>query len=227
MKSTGPKNRTKVPVDKPKAPVNKTKVPKNKTKVPVDKPKVLVNKTKVPKNKTKTIQKKDAIPEKQTTQPNNKNKENVQKVTDFVTSKLGCGYAYGSEGQTLSNDLLDRLKKKFPKDVKDSTSQWLGKECYDCSGLTMKALQEAGISVHHSAHWTWTEDMKQRGDINDIPKDKLCLVFRKGSSGEMVHIGVYLGNGKVIEAKGADYGVVETDLAGSSWTNWGVPEGLE
>jgi len=69
--------------------------------------------------------------------------------------------------------------------------------------------------------------MKQRGDINEIPKDKLCLVFRKGNKGEMVHIGVYLGNGKVIEAKGADYGVVETDLEGSTWTNWGVPEGLE
>ena len=213
MKSTGPKNRTKVPV-------KKTNVPKNRTKVPV-------KKTNVPKNKTKTIEKKAIAPEKPAKLPNNKNKDNAKKVSDFVKSKLGCGYAYGSEGQNLSPDLLKRLKNKYPKDVKDSTSQWIGKECYDCSGLTMKALKEAGINVHHSAHWTWTEDMKQRGDINDIPKDKLCLVFRKGKSGEMVHIGVYLGNGKVIEAKGADYGVVETDLAGSSWTNWGVPEGLE
>jgi len=43
----------------------------------------------------------------------------------------------------------------------------------------------------------------------------------------MVHVGIYLGNGKVIEAKGADYGVVETDLSKGTLTNWRVPEGLE
>ena len=209
-KTTGPiKRKTTYPIMKSTRPTNRTTIIKKKTTVPN-------NKT------TRTI-----APVKKTTFPKNKNKDNAKKVNDFVKSKLGCGYAYGSEGQTLSPDLLKRFKKKFGKNVKDSTNKWMNIECYDCSGLVMKALKEAGINVHHSAHWTWTEDMKKRGDIKDIPNDKLCLVFRKGKSGEMVHIGVYLGNGKVIEAKGADYGVVETDLKGSSWTNWGVPEGLE
>ena len=161
------------------------------------------------------------------TLPKNKNQESTKKLIDYLKSKLGCGYAFGSEGQNLTSDFLERMKKQYPKYVKDSTKKWIGRECYDCSGLVMKALQQVGINVHHNAQWTWAEDLKQRGDIKDIPTDKLCLVFKKGDNGEMHHIGIYIGNGKVIEAKGADYGVVETDLKGGNWTNWGIPAGLE
>ena len=185
------------------------------------------------KNLVKQLQKrtqnpivKPAGPTK-TTLPKNQNQESTKKLIDFLKSKLGCGYAYGSEGQNLSSDLLNRLKSQYPNYVKDSTKQWIGKECYDCSGLTMKALQQIGINVHHNAQYTWAEDLKQKGDINSMPTDKLCLVFKRGDNGEMHHIGVYIGNGKVIEAKGADYGVVETDLKGGNWTNWGIPAGLE
>ena len=162
-----------------------------------------------------------------TTLPKNQNQESTKKIIDFLRSKLGCGYAFGSEGQKLTPELLRYFKNNFGSNVKDSTSKWMNKECYDCSGLSMKALQEAGIKVHHNAQATWANDLKQRGDINSIPTDKLCLVFKKGSNGEMHHIGIYIGNGKVIEAKGADYGVVETDLKGGNWTNWGIPAGLE
>ena len=166
-------------------------------------------------------------PVKQTALPNNKDKEKVQKIIDFLKSKLGCGYAYGSDGQTLTQNLLDQYKKDYGSNVKDSTKQWIGKECYDCSGLTEKALKEVGINVNHNAQATWKHDLKQRGDIKDIPEDKLCLVFKKGSNGTMHHIGIYIGNGKVIEAKGADYGVVETDLKDGHWTNWGMTAGLD
>lgn len=35
------------------------------------------------------------------------------------------------------------------------------------------------------------------------------------------HVGIYIGNGKVIEARGHAYGVVETNLVGRGWTSWG------
>lgn len=33
-------------------------------------------------------------------------------------------------------------------------------------------------------------------------------------------IGVYIGNGEVIEAQGTAYGVVKTELNGRGWTKW-------
>ena len=193
---------------------------KRRMKNPVVKSTVPVKQTTLPVKQTTLLV-------KQTTLPNNKNKESTLKIIDFLKSKKGCGYAFGSDGQTLTPELLSYYKRTFGNNVKDSTSKWMNKECYDCSGLTMKALKEVGINVHHNAQATWKNDLKQKGDINSIPNDKLCLVFKKSKNGEMHHIGFYIGNGKVIEAKGADYGVVETDLKGGNWSSWGIPAGLE
>lgn len=35
------------------------------------------------------------------------------------------------------------------------------------------------------------------------------------------HVGVYIGNGEVIEARGHAYGVVKTKLKDRPWVNWG------
>jgi hypothetical protein len=35
------------------------------------------------------------------------------------------------------------------------------------------------------------------------------------------HVGVYIGNGEVIEAKGHAYGVIKSKLANRGWVNWG------
>lgn len=55
----------------------------------------------------------------------------------------------------------------------------------------------------------------ERGKINTMPDMPGILVFMPG------HVGVYTGNGKVIEARGFNYGVVETDLKSRNWENWG------
>ena len=41
-----------------------------------------------------------------------------------------------------------------------------------------------------------------------------------GSVRKSGHIGVYIGNGEVIEAMGTKYGVVKTQLEGRGWTHW-------
>jgi hypothetical protein len=57
----------------------------------------------------------------------------------------------------------------------------------------------------------------EKGPINTIPEiPGLCV--RKDQ-----HIGVYIGNGQVIESKGTKYGVVQTPLKGvgaNAWTHW-------
>ena len=56
---------------------------------------------------------------------------------------------------------------------------------------------------------------KDRGAIKTIPELKGTLVFGDD------HVGVYIGNGEVIEARGHVYGVVKTRLAGRGWKYWG------
>ena len=157
----------------------------------------------------------------------NKHQKEAQIIEDFLREKLGKGYAYGTSGERLTKKLFQELKHRHGKNFKKSTKQWIMKECYDCSGLVMRALQKVGIKLPHNAKEAWNSNSwKEKGDIKNIPKDKLCIVYRKGSDG-MEHTGIYLGNGKVIEAKGADFGVVETSLKEGHWTNFGVPNGLD
>lgn len=54
----------------------------------------------------------------------------------------------------------------------------------------------------------------EKGTIDTIPEIPGLAVWHEG------HIGIYIGGGKVIEAMGTKYGVVETELAGRGWTHW-------
>jgi len=53
-----------------------------------------------------------------------------------------------------------------------------------------------------------------KGTIDTMPEIPGIAVWHDG------HIGVYIGNGEVIEAMGTQYGVVKTQLAGRGWTHW-------
>lgn len=95
-----------------------------------------------------------------------------------------------------------------------------GERVHDCAGLIKgylwsdtptsvpkyNASQDVGNLLNHC---------KEQGTINTIPDIAGVLVFMQG------HVGVYIGNGKVIEARGHAYGVVETNLVGRGWKNWG------
>ena len=71
-----------------------------------------------------------------------------------------------------------------------------GPDTFDCSGLTMRAWEQAGVYLSHYTGAQWAET--RRVAIADLmPGD---LVFF-GSTGETSHhVGLYVGNGQMIEA---------------------------
>lgn len=54
----------------------------------------------------------------------------------------------------------------------------------------------------------------RKGSIEAMPDTPGLAVWKSG------HIGVYIGNGEVIEAMDTRYGVVKTKLQGRGWTHW-------
>ena len=81
--------------------------------------------------------------------------------------------------------------------------QWgaAGPGSFDCSGLTMVALAQAGISVTHNANAQW-----QQTKAHPVAENQLApgdLVFYTGSDGSLTapgHVGIYVGNGEIIDA---------------------------
>jgi cell wall-associated NlpC family hydrolase len=72
-----------------------------------------------------------------------------------------------------------------------------GKLGFDCSGLTMYALAKNGISVPHLASAQAQLGAKVNSVSEAWPGD---LVFYEGSATNPQHVGIYAGNGKMIDA---------------------------
>lgn len=148
-------------------------------------------------------------------------------LVGYAKVQLGKPYWYGTFGNTASAALLKMKREQYPAYYDQSkykvlfTSQF-GERVHDCVGLIKGYLwSETPTSkpVYNAAQDVSANGMlgvcKERGKISTLPEIPGTLVFMKG------HIGVYIGNGYVIEAKGHDSGVVQTKVKGRGWTDWG------
>ncbi|MEU9891302.1 C40 family peptidase [Sphaerisporangium sp. NPDC051011] len=74
-----------------------------------------------------------------------------------------------------------------------------GPRAYDCSGLTMRAWQRAGIALPHWTGTQWTAGPKialsslRRGDL-------LFFGRRTRDPGTIRHVGIYIGAGQMVHA---------------------------
>lgn len=156
-------------------------------------------------------------------------KTKAQAVVDYCESRIGSGYIWGTSGQMCTQALIEQQKKAYPEYVDENVvKKWIGKQVYDCAGFTrMAMLNAAGIKIVSGATSQWNKtNWAQKGTIDSLPKDKVCLLYRWNGS-NMQHTGVYCGNGYFIDARGSNTGVVKNKLGTYSWTHWGIPEGLE
>lgn len=144
-------------------------------------------------------------------------------LVEYAKAQLGLPYWYGTYGLTATKKLYDSKKKQYPKQYQwDCPANQLGKRVHDCVGLikgylwsdTPTSTPKYNANQDVSANGMLNV-CKEKGPIDTIPDIPGILVFLPG------HVGVYIGNGYVIEAKGHAYGVVKTRLAGRGWKNWG------
>lgn len=114
-------------------------------------------------------------------------------------------------------------RKEYPEyyEANDFESQY-GKRVFDCSGLIKGYLWSN--TFNEELRYNSLEDYnsgdffklcKIKGDIRDLPDILGLLLFFPG------HVGVYVGEGKAIEARGHDFGVIETRVIDRPWKNWG------
>jgi cell wall-associated NlpC family hydrolase len=75
--------------------------------------------------------------------------------------------------------------------------QWggAGPDSFDCSGLTMMAWQQAGVYFPHLAQDQY--DMTQRISVADASPGDLIFF---GTPSNVYHVGLYVGNGQMIDA---------------------------
>ena len=158
----------------------------------------------------------------------------------WIKKHVGDGYVYGTIGQTCTTALLKQCQSQYGASMgegyyqsngdytKGRCGKWLNKWVCDCSGLIKSARKAIdGTWKDVSAQGTYDQCVK-RGLINTMPLTPGCTVYIWSASKNRIgHVGMYIGAGQVIEARGVDYGVVITKLSGRAWTHWGLLNWLE
>ena len=145
-------------------------------------------------------------------------------LVEYAKAQLGKPYWYGAFGQAASKDIYNMYKGMYPSNYKwDFTPEVVGQKVHDCVGLIKGYLwcdNPKDTTPKYNSKQDKSADMMRdvctiTGSISSIPEIPGMLVFLNG------HVGVYIGNGEVIEARGHAYGVVKTKLANRSWKVWG------
>jgi len=137
------------------------------------------------------------------------------------------GYVWGTYGDILTKLLLDYKLEQYPDGVGNYEefirSNWLGVRTTDCVGLIKgygwldPSTLEYGYETNGMPDIGADSMYKSAavfGPMDTMPDIPGLAVWKSG------HIGIYVGNGKVIEAMGTKYGVVKTKLSERSWTAW-------
>jgi len=130
-------------------------------------------------------------------------------LIDFAASKIGTPYVYGMKGAVMTRAKYNWLKKTYGSLVWDSDVKKVGKVCTDCSGLISWYTGKEKSSSMFKAE---AKVVHPISTVENAPVG--AAVWRKG------HIGIYVGKGYAIEARGSAYGVVKTKIAKRDWTHW-------
>lgn len=154
-------------------------------------------------------------------------------VREFIACVLiplreAWGYIYGYAGVIWTAELQDRIEKTTDANRAASRqygSQWIGRKVCDCSGLIRWALRQLGADIVHHARYQYTDHCRAKGRLvsgrreDGQPILPGTCVFLQGDQERIHHVGVYVGGGICVEAKGARYGVVTSKL--DHWDHWG------
>ena len=143
-------------------------------------------------------------------------------LVEYAKAQLGKPYLYGTFGQAASKELYEQKKKQYPNYYTTPYNGTTAK-VHDCVGLIKGYLwcdsANDTTPVYDSAQDKSANGMrsacKTKGEMSTMPDVPGLLVFYNN------HVGVYIGGGEVIEARGRKYGVVKTKLADRPWTSWG------
>lgn len=139
----------------------------------------------------------------------------------------GWGYVWGSYGEVLTQKALNSKAKQYPDEVGGKAgfikAHWLGRRTADCIGLikgygwldTQTGTIEYGTNgMPDIGADTMYENATEKGTIDTLPEIPGLALWHSG------HIGIYIGDGKVIHAANTHAGVILSDVSGSGFAHW-------
>ena len=160
------------------------------------------------------------------TDPDTKNAHDLVEWAKQAYAKK-WGYVWGTYGEVLTESMLNGKVSQYPDEVGSKEeyirTHWLGGRTADCIGL-IKGYGwydcESGSIAYGTNGMpdigadTMYENATEKGTIDTLPEIPGLALWHSG------HIGIYIGDGKVIHAANTQAGVIISDVSGSGFTHW-------
>lgn len=158
----------------------------------------------------------------------NKNNIDLVKWANFAYLHH-WGYVYGTYGTILTDSAFEAKVNQYPDEVGSHydfiAKNYVGIRTSDCVGLIKGYLwfdpEKSIVSyVYGNAPDVSADGMyyaaTEKGTIDTLPEIPGLAVWHHG------HIGIYIGDGWVIQAANTKKGVIKTrvDAPGWNWTHW-------
>ena len=153
----------------------------------------------------------------------------IEKFEQALNEKWG--YIWGTAGvmwtesrQAALNKTTDSNREMGRKYGK----KWIGRMVADCSGLFSWAFKLLESYMYHGSNTMWNKYCVKKGELKNGVRDDGeelkpgTAVFTHNKKTDVRgHVGLYIGNGMVIEAEGTLKGVIKSKITASKWVEWG------
>ena len=140
-------------------------------------------------------------------------KAKQQQKIDYMVGKYGTSWQKNSEA-----------KQDNYYSAAVYGDKWIGHYVADCSGMFVWAFKQLnGVAIAHGSNSIYDRYCTSKGKITDEIRKTMkpgTAVFT-GDAEKHGHIGLYVGDGKCIEASGTIAGVCVSNLSAGKWTYWG------
>ena len=148
---------------------------------------------------------------------------------NYVFNCVGGGYVYGSSGQLCSLKFRQQCAQANPSqktNILGTCEKWDGKHVWDCSGIMRGAWRE--LLYYRSGYTTsiYHQWCARKGPVETMPNQAGTFVLR-GAEDRFLHIGTYVGNGMVVDARGSKEGVLLKPFDSYPWTHWAQADEID
>lgn len=126
-------------------------------------------------------------------------------------------YIYSCAMQPLTLDKLNEVYNNYPQYLSASRyekakKEYIGKNCTDCSGLIYSYYRRFRTSESMYNNASKRQSLNRSNVVGVVPPG--AVLWRDG------HVGIYVGDGYEIEARGFDYGIQRRKVSETTFTHW-------
>ena len=156
----------------------------------------------------------------------------IEKFRQALSEKWG--YIWGTAGESWTAAKQKELEKTTDADRAQGRqygSKWIGHKVADCSGLFSWAFKQLGGYMYHGSDTMFRKYYTAKGELKkgkrtDGATLKPGTAVFVWNGKKYSHVGLYVGDGIVIEAMGTINGVTTTKVTAGKWTYWGELVGV-